>query len=89
MEDKDGAWAIPTSAQDETDTTQETNSPRHMSGEDKKIGLAKPIHPALEQTQSDDIEGGNEQHAARSWLRRVLKHWRHPFYALIWLLFTG
>lgn len=92
MTDKNGTSVTSASTQDETDTTQDTDSPRHISLEDQKIGLENPTHsktPPLEETQNEGIEDANERRASRPWLRRLVKNWRHTFYAAIWLLFTG
>jgi CNT family concentrative nucleoside transporter len=89
MAAQDGTTVTPASTQYETDTTHDSEA-RHTNMKEIKVVVAEPTPvetPALE--KGDGIEDANEQYASRPWLRRLLKHWRHPLYAGIWLLFTG
>lgn len=47
-------------------------------------------HATKSHSQSEkDEETGESQPAKRPWHRRMRKHWRHVFHAVVWLLFTG
>ncbi|BDD55680.1 hypothetical protein MPDQ_000861 [Monascus purpureus] len=48
-----------------------------------------PLEHYTRSSSGDDPEQTGQSYPKRPWHRRVLKHWRHAIYAVIFLLFTG